>query len=92
MTRAANKRRRLSGLKRSECHASEQRQACVKEIVNNKACKRRSRGQRIDSLKMAKDKEKLFRGADDKAITFQRAVFIVCNLKRIIKRPKKEDK
>lgn len=41
---------------------------------------------------MAKDKEKLFRGVDDKAITFQRAVFIVCNLKRLIKRPKKEDK
>ena len=45
---------------------------------------------------MAKDKEKdrerapLFRGVDDKAITFQRAVFIVCNLKRLIKRPKKE--
>lgn len=38
---------------------------------------------------MAKDKEKqLF---DDKAITFQRAVFIVCNLKRLIKRPKKDN-
>lgn len=42
---------------------------------------------------MAKDREKLlFRGADDKAITFQRAVFIVCNLKRLIRRPKKEDR
>ena len=41
---------------------------------------------------MAKDKENLFKGADDKAITFQRAVFIVCNLKRLIKRPKKDEK
>lgn len=44
---------------------------------------------------MAKDKEKLFKvgggGADDKAITFQRAVFIVCNLKRLIKKPGKKD-
>ena len=42
---------------------------------------------------MAKDRDKqqatLF---DDKSITFQRAVFIVCNLKRLIKRPKKDDK
>lgn len=37
---------------------------------------------------MVREKEKpLF---EDKAITFQRAVFIVCNLKRLIKRPKKE--
>jgi len=40
---------------------------------------------------MAKDKDKLlFKGTEDKAITFQRAVFIVCNLKRLIKRPKKD--
>lgn len=28
---------------------------------------------------------------DDKAISFQRAVFIVCNLKRLIKRPKSKN-
>lgn len=41
---------------------------------------------------MAKDKERLFKDIDEKNITFQRAVFIVCNLKRLIKRPKKDDK
>lgn len=38
-----------------------------------------------------KDKDKLFKGSEDKAITFQRAVFIVCNLKRLLKKPKRQD-
>lgn len=44
--------------------------------------------------KMARDKTKELKtaiGVDDKAITFQRAVFIFCKLMRLIKRPKKDN-